>query len=88
MDYTYDELVKNIQNAYCDSSQAQVSGFSPAFVYNNPEIEQNVLTAIESCLKDCDEFMFSVAFIIDRFIIVTASFVTACSSAFGANRIT
>ena len=40
MDYTYDELVKNIQNAYCDSSQAQVSGFSPAFVYNNPEIEQ------------------------------------------------
>ena len=65
MDYTYDELVKNIQNAYCDSSQAQVSGFSPAFVYNNPEIEQNVLTAIESCLKDCDEFMFSVAFITD-----------------------
>ena len=48
MDYTYDELVKNIQNAYCDSSQTQVSGFSPAFVYNNPEIEQNVLTAIES----------------------------------------
>ena len=64
---TYDEIVRAIQNGYVDDTVSYSTTYVPEFLFNLNENGNicKVFDGIKENLKDCDEFIFSVAFIND-----------------------
>ena len=63
----YDEIVRAIQNGYVDDTVSYSTTYVPEFLFNLNENGNicKVFDGIKENLKDCDEFIFSVAFIND-----------------------
>lgn len=63
----YDEIVRAIQNGYVDDTVSYSTTYVPEFLFNLNEKGNicKVFDGIKENLKDCDEFIFSVAFIND-----------------------
>ena len=61
----YDEIVRAIQNGYVDDTVSYSTTYVPDFLFNLNENGNicKVFDGIKENLKDCDEFIFSVAFI-------------------------
>lgn len=57
------ELRDGFETAFIDRSYNSNLEFKPRFIYNNYKEGRKVFSTIESELKECDEFIFSVAFI-------------------------
>lgn len=57
------ELRDGIETAYIDHSYSSNLAYKPQFVYNDYKEGKKVFSAIETELENCDEFIFSVAFI-------------------------
>lgn len=60
---TLKELRDGFETAYIDSSYSSNLAYKPLFVYNDYKEGKKVFSAIESELENCDEFIFSVAFV-------------------------
>lgn len=60
-------LIKNLIDAYVGSSENPESSFNPDFIYNSNDKEnpRKVFDTLKDNLENCEEFMFSVAFIND-----------------------
>ena len=58
-------LEEGLKRGFLDSSIDADSQFIPKFVTNNPDRGEKVITSIKREMLDCDEFMFSVAFVTD-----------------------
>lgn len=61
------DFLENLVNAYVDANKNASSSFSPDFIYNSSTGSESrrVLDSILDNLRECDEFLFSVAFITD-----------------------
>lgn len=57
------ELKAGLETAYFDHNFSSNLAYKPQFVYNDYKEGKKVFSAIESELENCDEFIFSVAFI-------------------------
>lgn len=60
-------LIKNLIDAYVGNSDNPESSFNPDFIYNSNDKEnpKKVFDTLKDNLENCEEFMFSVAFIND-----------------------
>ena len=58
-----DEILNGAKKALIDKNHDAGVNLKPSLIFNNES--NNVLSVIESQLKDCDEFKFSTAFITD-----------------------
>ena len=58
-----DELSKSIKTGFLDLSILSKEEYQPTLLLNNEEAGQKVLPHILGELNNCDEFMFSVAFL-------------------------
>ena len=62
-----ENIINKLQNglsvAYINGSVAANLAYKPAFVSNNPEEGNKVISTIEDELLRCDQFQISVAFI-------------------------
>lgn len=59
------DYLNNLINAFIDDSKETNGIFSPEFIYNSNKVndKRKVFTSILNNLEECDEFIFSVAFI-------------------------
>lgn len=57
------ELRAGLETAYVDHTYTSNLAYKPQFVYNDYKEGKKVFSTIESELENCDEFIFSVAFI-------------------------
>lgn len=60
---TLENLRNGFETAYIDSTYSSNLAFKPQFVYNDYKEGKKVFSAIEAELENCDEFIFSVAFV-------------------------
>lgn len=60
---TIRELRAGLETAYIDHTYSSNLAYKPQFVYNDYKEGKKVFSAIETELENCDEFIFSVAFI-------------------------
>lgn len=60
---TINELRAGLETAYIDHTYSSNLAYKPQFVYNNYKEGKKVFSTIEAELENCDEFIFSVAFI-------------------------
>lgn len=63
MENKISELKKGLYRAFIDNTYICDDSYLPSFLRNNRDNNQKVLTSIEDELTNCDEFIFSVAFI-------------------------
>lgn len=56
-------LMKGLERGYIDESIIASEGFRPQLITNNPERKEKVITTLKQEMENCDEFMFSVAFV-------------------------
>ena len=58
-------LEDGLRHGFLDSDINAESDYIPKFITNNPELGEKVITSLKQEMLNCDEFMFSVAFITD-----------------------
>ncbi len=56
-------LIKGLEHGFIDFTVPAEDGHIPKFITNSPARGEKVITSLKSRMMDCDEFMFSVAFI-------------------------
>ncbi|MDO5861751.1 MAG: DUF3427 domain-containing protein [Thermoplasmata archaeon] len=61
-----DQIRSGLEHGFVQKDSEALSEFSPQFVFNDPRNERKVLTTLIQEMRDCDEFMLSVAFVNDK----------------------
>lgn len=56
-------LAASLKNGFIDCNMKSIEKYNPKLLVNDYKRGMKVLTSIESELRNCDEFYFSVAFI-------------------------
>lgn len=58
-----DSLLNGLKHGFIDKTINSEEKFTPQFITNDPDKKEKVLTSIKHEMRNCDEFMFSVAFV-------------------------
>ena len=63
---TDEPLLSGLEFGFIDRERSAEERYIPQFLVNDPSKNEKVITTIKHELSNCDEFMFSVAFITNQ----------------------